>query len=227
MCKVYGYARVSTSKQSIERQIRNIRERHPAAVLVTDKYTGTKMDRPGWNKLYRALQPGDTVVFDEVSRLARTAAEGFEVYRELYERGIELIFLKEPHINTEVYRAAAAGSVPMTGTIADPVLEGVNRMLMILAEQQIQIAFGQAQAEVEHLHQRTREGIQTARLNGKQIGRRAGSKLNTKKGEAVRSVILEHSKDFGGALKDEDCIKLAGVSRGTYFKYKAELKAEQ
>lgn len=226
MKKVYGYARVSTMKQNIDRQIRNIKAENPAAVIITDKFTGTKLDRPGWNKLYSRAAAGDVIIFDEVSRMARNAEEGFQVYRELYERGVELQFLKEPHINTSVYRAAAAGSVPMTGTIADPVLEGVNKMLLILAEQQIRIAFEQAQAEVDHLHQRTREGIETARLNGKQIGRAAGSKVETKKAKEAKAIIRTHAKAFGGSLKDEEVMKLAGVSRGTYFRYKKELTEE-
>ena len=48
---------------------------------------------------------------------------------------------------------------------------------MALAKEQIRLAFDQAEKEVEDLHQRTREGIQTARLNGKQIGQRQGAKL--------------------------------------------------
>ena len=83
----------------------------------------------------------------------------------------------------------------------------------------------QAEKEVEDLHQRTREGIQTARLNGKQIGQRTGAKLTTKKSIATKEVILKHSKDFGGTLADIDVMKLTGLARNTYYKYKRELKA--
>ncbi len=114
----------------------------------------------------------------------------------------------------------------MTGTIADPVLRGVNEMLFKLAEQQIRLAFEQAQAEVDHLHQRTREGIETARLAGKQIGAVPGKKLTTKKSVAAKEQIMKHSKDFGGTLNDADCMKLTGLSRNTFYKYKRELKAE-
>ena len=63
---VYGYARISTMKQSIQRQIDNIKSIYPNAVIITEEYTGTKMDRPNWNKLVKNLTPGDTIVFDEV-----------------------------------------------------------------------------------------------------------------------------------------------------------------
>ena len=222
--KVYGYCRVSTMKQSIERQIRNIKAEYPNAVIVTDEYTGTKLDRPGWTKLYKQLQPGDTVIFDQVSRMSRDADEGFSVYEELFNKGVNLIFLKEPHINTETYKKAMETGVPMTGTNVDFILEGVNKYLLSLAKEQIRLAFDQAEKEVEDLHQRTREGIETARLNGKQIGQPKGAKLTTKKSIEAKEVILKRSKDFNGDLSDLEVMKLTGVARGTYYKYKRELK---
>ena len=103
----YGYARISTSKQNIERQIRNITTWYPGAVIYQEKCTGTKMDRPEWRKLYRKLQSGDTIVFDSVSRMSRNAEEGFSLYKELYQRNISLVFIKEPHINTDVFQETA------------------------------------------------------------------------------------------------------------------------
>ena len=163
--KRYGYVRISTVKQSIERQIRNIKDQYPDAVIVTDEYTGTKLDRPGWTKLYKTVKEGDTIIFDEVSRMSRDADEGFAVYEDLYRRGVNLIFIKEPHINTETYKKAMESGVQMTGTNVDYILEGINKYLLSLAKEQIKLAFSQAEKEVEYLHQRTREGIATAKLN--------------------------------------------------------------
>lgn len=59
----------------------------------------------------------------------------------------------------------------MTNTNVDIILEGINKYLLLLAKEQIRIAFEQAEKEVLDLHQRTSEGIKTAKLNGKQIGR--------------------------------------------------------
>jgi len=224
--KIYGYARISTLKQSIERQIRNIKEQFPDAIIISEKYTGTKMSRPEWNKMYSKLTAGDTVVFDSVSRMSRDAEEGFTVYEELYHRGVNLVFLKEPHINTEVYKKALTGQIELTGHTVDCILEGVNRYLLILAKEQIRLAFDQAEKEVEDLHQRTREGIETARLNGKQIGQVTGVKLITKKSIKAKEEIKKYSKDFTGTLDDAEVMKLTGLSRNTYYKYKRELKAE-
>lgn len=225
MC-IYGYCRISTKQQSIDRQIRNIKAEYDKAVIVTEVYTGTKQDRPEWNKLYKKVEAGDTVVFDSVSRMSRNADEGFNLYEELYNKGIELVFLKEPHISTSTYKKALQNNVTMTGTNVDYILEGVNKYLMALAKEQIRLAFEQSEKEVQDLHQRTKEGIETARLNGKQIGQKQGAKLITKKSIEAKKQIQKHSKDFEGTLSDVDCMKLTGIARNTYYKYKRELKAE-
>ena len=237
MCKRYGYARVSTLKQSIERQIRNIKAEYPDAVIVTDEYTGTKLDRPGWMKLYKAVKAGDTIIFDSVSRMSRDAVEGFAVYEDLYRRGVNLIFIKEPHISTAVYRQQAENQIQkiqiQTGKESidkclSGIMDAVSGLIMDLAREQIRLAFEQAEKEVADLHQRTREGIETARLAGKQIGQKSGAKLVTKKSIAAKEAILKHSKDFGGNLSDSEMLKLTGLARGTFYKYKRELKeAEQ
>ena len=222
----YGYCRISTPKQSIERQVRNIKAAYPNAHILQEAYTGTSLDRPEWSKLQKVLRSGDAIVFDSVSRMSRNADEGYAAYEGLYQRGIELIFLKEPHINTATYKGIMEKSVPMTGTNVDFILEGINKYLLALAKEQIRLAFEQSQKEVDDLHQRTREGIMTAKLNGKQIGAVAGKKLTTKKSIAAKEVIRKHSKDFGGTLDDADLIRLANISRNSYYKYKRELKSE-
>lgn len=224
MCKEYGYCRKSQRKQNIERQIRNIKAEYPNAIIIQEAYTGTTIDRKEWNKLYKIVKDGDTIIFDSVSRMSRNAVEGYNAYEELFYRGVELVFLKEPHINTKTFKKALEIAVPMTGTNLDYILDGVNKYLMALAKEQIIIAFQQAEKEVEDLHQRTREGIETARLNGKQIGLKQGTKLNVKKSAPAKEVICKYSKDFDGVLEDAEVIKLAGISRNTYYKYKRELK---
>jgi DNA invertase Pin-like site-specific DNA recombinase len=135
--------------------------------------------------------------------------------------------LKEPHINSSVYRAAIDGAVEMTGNeIVDAYLETTNRVLMILEKNQIKIAFEKAQAEADFLHQRTREGIATAKLAGKQIGRVTGRKYEPKKAAPARAVIRQHCRDFGGSLTDKEVMQLAGVSKNTFYKYKREVFRE-
>lgn len=227
MCKVYGYCRISRKEQNIERQVRNISEAYPEAVIMQEVFTGTKIEgRQQLDRLLRIVKPGDTIVFDEVSRMSRNAEEGFELYKRLYDEGVELVFLKEQHINTATYKKALTNGVPMTGTNVDFILEGVNKYLMALAQEQIRLAFAQAQKEVDMLHKRTSDGIEVARAAGKQIGGVTGRKLNVKKKEPMQEKIRKYSREFDGTLTDGEVIKLTGLARNTYYKYKAEMKQE-
>ncbi len=228
----YGYCRISTKKQSIERQVRNIKSAFPDALIIEEAYTGTSVNRPEWNKLCRKLKENDTVIFDSVSRMSRNAAEGFALYKELFERNIRLIFLKERHIDTEAYRDALNGIVSQSFSLGDEaadelvnaIMAAVNRFMMNKVEQDIYKAFEQSEKEVEDLRQRTKEGIETARLNGKQIGTVKGTTHETKKSKTVKPLIIKYSRDFEGTLSDKDCMKLIGLANNTYYKYKRELR---
>ena len=228
---VYGYARVSTAKQSIQRQIDNIRRADPAAVMYTESFTGTTTDRPSWNRLQKILAEGDTVIFDEVSRMSRNAAEGIALYERLFDMGVNLVFLKEPHINTAVYKEKMqvhAAKLESTGSKAtDRLLEAITQALhdytIDLAREQIELAFMTAQAEVDFLHQRTSEGVRRAQAQGKRVGRAPGAHVVTEKERQAKKVIQKHSRAFGGALSDPECIRLAGCSRNSFYKYKREL----
>lgn len=233
---IYGYARISTRKQNIERQIRNIQGKFPAAVIVKEIYTGTKFQgRKELDKLLAKIREGDVIVFDSVSRMSRNAEEGFQLYKDLFEKGISLVFLKEPHIDTNTYKSAIDNQMlninistndEDTDSLIQGILDAVKTYILKLAEKQIKLAFEQAEKEVADLHQRTREGIETARLNGKRIGREKGKKLTTKKSLEAKEKIKKYSMDFNGTLNDKDCIQLIGIARGSFYKYKKELREE-
>mgnify|MGYP000999120643 CR=1 FL=1 len=110
-----------------------------------------------------------------------------------------------------------------TDSFVSSVIAALNQYTVDLAKEQIRLAFAQAQKEVDDLHQRTREGILTARLNGKQIGQTPGRKLNIKKSAPCKEQIKKYSRNFDGTLTDAECIKLIGIARNTYYKYKREL----
>lgn len=239
MGKTYGYCRISRKTQSIDRQIRNIKDQFPDAVMVTEAFTGTKLDRPQWNKLVSKLQAGDTVVFDSVSRMSRNADDGIKVYFELLEKGISLVFLKEHYIDTDIYLNNTQDKIELTGTDEDEIFKGINNYFRKLAVKQIRIAFEQAQKEVDDLHQRTKEGIREVKEKNdrirlgiesgeiKQIGGVTGKKLTTKKSITAKQQIQKYSKDFDGSLADAEVMKLTGLARNTYYKYKRELRNAQ
>lgn len=225
---IYGYCRISTPKQNMDRQVRNILAVYPDAVIRKEVYTGTKFQgRKELDRILKSVHTGDTIVFDSVSRMSRDASEGVSLYMELYEKGVELVFLKEPHINTATYKKALQNQISLTGDKVDLILAGINQYLMELAKEQICIAFDQAQKEVDDLHQRTKEGIETARRNGKQIGQVRGKKLVTKKSVTAKEIIRKHNRSFGGTLSNEETWKLAGITKPTFYEYKRQIMEEE
>lgn len=246
--KVYGYCRISTRSQSIERQVRNILAAYPDAIIIKEVYTGTKTEgRDRFTHLLEKVTAGDTIVFDSVSRMSRNADEGVKNYLDLVKKNVDLVFLKEHHIDTATYKKAIATAIPLTGSKVDYILKGVNDYLITLAEDQVRIAFDQAEKEVTDLHQRVKEGMETARDLGKQIGQVQGKKLTVHKAGPQKELIRAYSRDFDGTLNDTELLAVmatkkvripdkihperytevsAAISRNSLKKYKAEMIAD-
>lgn len=229
---VYGYCRVSTKHQRITRQVTNITELNPEAVIIKEFYTGTTQNRPLWDRLMKQINVGDTIIFDSVSRMSRNADEGFKDYKSLYETGINLIFLNEPLINTSIFDSTKNNllkvSVKTGNAAVDNYFQGnitlINNLLMSLAEEQIKSAFIQSEKEVTDLHSRISQGMRESKKNGKQIGLTKGTILITEKSVKCKEIIKKHATDFGGTLSDNEVMTLCKISRNSYYKYKRELK---
>ena len=107
----YGYCRISTPKQNIDRQVRNILSAFPNAKIYKEIYTGTKTTgRKKLEEIVKLARSGDTIIFDSVSRMSRNADEGVGLYMQLYDEGVNLVFIKEPHINTATYSKALSSA---------------------------------------------------------------------------------------------------------------------
>lgn len=243
---IYAYARVSTKTQRLDRQIKNLMDAFPQLSInniFCEKYTGTKLDgRKEFNRLYKIVKEGDIIVFDSVSRMSRNADEGCDIYFDLYDRGVNLIFLKEPHINTSVYKQSLNKQLNIkiesgnatTDKFVSGQIQLLNDLLSDLARQQIRIAFEQSEKEVKDLHKRVSEGMlatqrKNALLPDKQkvrIGNQKGDKLHIKKKEPIKADIKRLSKNFDGTNTDVELIKILGIARNTYYKYKKELSDE-
>lgn len=141
---IYGYARVSTAKQmkdgnSIEDQTAKLKEAG-AQEIITDAYTGTKLDRPNFTKMLERLQQGDTLIVTKLDRLARSAVEGGTIVQELHARGIRINILNMG--------------------IADDTSMGKLMVTMLLAF---------AEFERDMIVERTQSGKAIARANGKRV----------------------------------------------------------
>ena len=216
--KIYGYVRASKPQQSAKR--REIRKAYPDADIRYEEKEAE--ERPEWNKLMQEVNPGDTIVFDSISVMSRSADEGVETYFSLYDRGINLIFLKEEYINSSTYAGVLRDEIDLTETVGE-VAKELRDSFRKFAEKQIRIVFEQSQKAQEKADERSQnigDGIKKAVNKGKSVGRKKGKPIKTKKEEAAEQIIRDNSKSFGGNLSDVECMKLAGVSRNSYYKYK-------
>ena len=94
---IYGYARVSTAAQcrdgnSLEEQVAAL-QKYGCHKIIEEAFSGKTMDRPKFQKLLEVLKEGDTLVICKLDRFARTAIEGVQTVRELFERGIRVHIL--------------------------------------------------------------------------------------------------------------------------------------
>lgn len=89
---VYGYARVSTAGQSLESQIEALKAQG-CEVIYSEKFTGTKTDRPEFQRLLSELKAGDTLIVTKLDRFARSTKEAIEIIGDLFERGVRVHIL--------------------------------------------------------------------------------------------------------------------------------------
>ena len=94
---IYGYARVSTATQgrdgnSLEDQVAALKK-YGCQEIIQEAFTGKTMERPQFQRLLDELQEGDTLVVSKLDRFARTAIEGVQTVRELFERGVRVHIL--------------------------------------------------------------------------------------------------------------------------------------
>lgn len=225
-----GYARVSTPKQKVRRQIDSITEYCKEAVIIEETYTGTSFKRPEWTKILKLVEKGEVscIIFDEISRMSRDAEEGYKTYKYFLEKGVEMVFLREPHLNSKTYYEARAKKIDIkiesgdkyTDEFLNAIMDNLNQYMLNLVERQIEIAFERSQAEVDYIRARTKAGLAAAKARGAQIGRQPGTHIETKKYKKCARIIYQNYKLFGGKLYASSCCKLCdGIARSTFYRY--------
>ncbi|MGD2278220.1 recombinase family protein [Bacillus wiedmannii] len=137
-----GYARVSTKKQNLDRQIDRLNEAG-CDVIYMEKMTGTKRERPELNRMLEELNEGDTVVFAELARASRSTKDLLEIVDTISKKGANVLSLKESWLDT----TSAAGKF----------------MLTVFA--------GLAEFERDLISERTIEGLESAERRGNVGGR--------------------------------------------------------
>ena len=196
---VYGYARISTKKQSLQRQINNIEAYNENAIIYEEEFTGRKVEgRKEFQKLLKKVKANDTIVFDSVSRMSRNTDEGIKLYMDLFDKGVNLIFLNMKKLATNQIRIAFEQSQKEVDDLSIRTSKGIEAK----------------RKEAEKNNKKFK------------IGREAGAKVTTKKSIEAKKEIQRLSKDFNGSNKDKEVIEILKINRNTYYKYKKELVQE-
>lgn len=152
---VYGYARVSTRDQNLDRQLVALAAFPVEGRRVyADKASGRDFDRPAYQRLLRRLRPGDVLVVKSIDRLGRNYDEILEQWRFITKkRRVHVVVLDMPLLDTRASRGGVTGEF-----LADVVLQLLSYV---------------AQIERENTHQRQAEGIAAAKSRGVRFGRPA------------------------------------------------------
>ncbi|MCL2320999.1 MAG: recombinase family protein [Oscillospiraceae bacterium] len=149
---VFGYARVSTQEQNLDRQLDMLKE-SGAEEIIKEKITGTKFDRPELNRLLDKLRIGDTVLIADLTRLGRSTKDLFNLVEQIEKKGANIKSLKENWLDT---------TTPQ-GKLMFTFMAGIS------------------QFERDLISQRTKEGLEAARARGKKGGRKPKLDISKKK----------------------------------------------
>ena len=234
-----GYVRVSSPYQDPTRQILNIKAKCPDAVIVQEKFTGTTMSRPMWNKIMASAEGGhiSDIYFDEPSRMGRTADECFKCYKHLYfDLKISLHFMKSSHVDTKIYEDALKSCMMDTNIksgdeaadkMIQTILSAVHEYMFEMIENQIKYAFKKAEDEAAMLSERTKSGLALAKKRGKQIGGSKGEHFRSKIEWRSMPLIIKYYKGFCGDYDIAKVAKICGITYETTRKYIANIYKEQ
>ena len=149
---VYGYARVSTREQNLDRQLDALAGfGEPNMKVICDKASGKDFERTEYQRLLRELKEGDVLVVKSIDRLGRNYAEILEQWHDIIEKKCAIVVLDMPLLDTRKKNEDLTGTL-----IADIVLQLLSYV---------------AQIERENIRQRQAEGITSAKARGVRFGR--------------------------------------------------------
>lgn len=189
---VYGYARCSTneSKQDISRQKRDLKALG-AEEVYCEFESGTKINRPELNKILNHIQPGDTLVCTEISRITRSVKQLCEIIDLTIQKRLKLI--------------VGGFTVDCSGASIDAMTEGMIKMMGVFAEMERKMTI-----------ERVKSGIAHARAKGVRLGRPSLQAENLPQKFFECLPLFEDKR-----ISKADFARLVGVSRPTLYKYLA------
>lgn len=161
-------------------------------------------NRKEWNRLEKLVQPGDTIVFKDISRFTREANNGYNKYMELLERGIELVFIDNPTVST-AYIKQLLNVAEQQNIVARTSLESTVKLLII-------VELDRVEQERLILINRIKNGISAS---DKQQGRKPGQldKMTAELEADIKAFLGDRS------IKQVDLMEKHKISRNTLKKY--------
>ena len=211
MATVYGYARVSSRDQNLNRQLDALSAYGvEAANVFADRASGKDFDRPRYRELLRALASGDVLVVLSIDRLGRNYSEILEEWRRITkELGAAIVVLDMPLLDT---RARDCGGSDVTSTL----IAGIVLQLLSYV----------AQVERENIHRRQAEGIAAARVEVGIIDIAAARARGVRFGRPRKPCPpqFERVRDIyeAGNITRSQAAKRLGVCVGTFDRWMRE-----
>ncbi|MGL4803980.1 MAG: recombinase family protein [Cetobacterium sp.] len=204
---LYGYARVSTRHQNLDRQLKALKDFgvEPRAIQV-DKYTGTTLHREGIEFLRKVLTKGDTLVVKEIDRLGRNKEETMNLILELVEKDVDIIVLDSAVFQMYIENLKKDNK-SFTDKLIQAQLRGVIEIMLLLAEE-----------ERNKIVKRTSEGRDRAKDKGVKFG--VEQKI---KGEQLEELKKDIELFNQRQMKQVDILKKYNISKPTFKKYKEML----
>lgn len=217
----YFYARTSTKKQKIESQLDlAIEQGIKPSNIFKEQVTGTGAEREQWNKLKNKVKKGDTIIFQSIDRMSRNAEQGEKDYFDFIEKEINLKFIMESHLDSDVFKNAMDKQLEKTGNkLADGILSVLEEYFKDIAKEQITLAFKRAEEEAIRIKAKVLRGLVTT---NKKSGRKKGCIASNRKDVPINK-ILKLSKKFNGNLNNTELSKFLGISRPTLNNWLKEI----
>lgn len=193
--RIYGYARVSSKDQNLDRQTEELQKYYKNIILFTDKTSGKDFIRKEYEILKRIVGPGDTIVVKEMDRLGRNK-EGIKEELEYFaKKDVRVVILDIPTTTMDIGN--------MEDGIAKEMLKMINNVL-------IEVLSTMAEQERKKIKQRQAEGIAIAKAKGKHLGRPAAKYPDNWKQIYTRWQNRE--------IKAVEAMELLGLKKSTFYK---------
>lgn len=193
MKKIYGYVRVSTKEQNPERQIQKLKEYGiDERDIIKDTCTGTNFRRSGYSALEKVLlEKGDELVVLSIDRLGRNKNATKREYKKLMDKGVKLIFLEDPKLNSDVYN-----------------------------EEELDVKTYMAERECKMIRKRSKQGIDAMPVdeNGRKYSSKTGNYIGRPSAEYPSNFIEVYNQWKEEKISAKDAINMIGVSKGTFYK---------